>query len=851
MAYVPNNLGIIVHAIGGTGIRLISYRTDDPKEDLLTVGYFEDAREKGLRRSDMVFVTAISGNEEPYALVIETIEADGSGTAILSAADTALQLADVADVAISGDYGDLENKPLLGTASEQDVDYFALAAQAVPAGGTTGQVLTRSSDDPGDWEWSNNGTGDMLGSTYDPDGDGLPVYPAANHTYDNTASGIAETKTQAAIDKLTVRGAGFPTVAALLADTSLAYSAGLNKIVTASNEIVEAGGYRYQIASAVASDHDVTTAGGVKLYALPNADGSLHDVQFGATLDGQFDADTAVGTDATAILQKWLDSPRATIKRFTGVSRISSTVYARPGDIIEGTGFTSGITGKQIGALTDTAVLACWGDEYVQVADLSADIDRGVNQIQLASTAGIDIGDWLLIQNPTASSWVTIDDRSTYRAGEWLKVHRIVDENNITVFGSTRAAYAAADVDIYVNKNPGVTMRNFRVEAPYIDGRSAVQVNRVVAPVIENLRLSGTMLANMSVRSCITPYVNLRNNTGRYDATPDNDYDLSIGSCFGGLILGDYFAQRHGIAIGNGDYIGNVPNRDLTIMANTSNTLPISSIDAGGHGCSENLTVIGGTHTGATIGGKGTRFIGSKIRSGTPSAGRQVVSGSEFVGGDFVFDNCEFEQLGPDGNSRMFGFTLVAPDASAVRLYFNNCIFKPHPTTVVLLLMQNVATPAAPAVYINGGRIVDGGALTQIIRCQRTTSPGTAASNFEAAIVRNLEGIPASITTGLITNAGTGLTIDKSGYLDPIKVSTTFDPPSIAAGGVTTTDITTTGLSNSAGWYCEPRFSLSLGGLIISAWIPNSTTVRVSFFNPTANPIDLGSGTLSVLIRRD
>lgn len=168
MAYVPNNLGIIVHAIGGTGIRLISYRTDDPKEDLLTVGYFEDAREKGLRRSDMVFVTAINGVEEPYALVIETIEADGSGTAILSAADTALQLSDVADVAISGDYNDLLNLPTLGTAAAQDISYFALAAQAVPAGGTTGQVLTRGSNTPGDWTWTTNRDGDMLASVYDP-----------------------------------------------------------------------------------------------------------------------------------------------------------------------------------------------------------------------------------------------------------------------------------------------------------------------------------------------------------------------------------------------------------------------------------------------------------------------------------------------------------------------------------------------------------------------------------------------------------------------------------------------------------------------------------------------------------
>lgn len=53
------------------------------------------------------------------------------------------------------------------------------------------------------------------------------------------------------------------TVADLLADTTLAYTG------VSAGDVVEAGGYRYQVAASGASDHHVTTAGGVKLYALP------------------------------------------------------------------------------------------------------------------------------------------------------------------------------------------------------------------------------------------------------------------------------------------------------------------------------------------------------------------------------------------------------------------------------------------------------------------------------------------------------------------------------------------------------------------------------------------------------
>jgi hypothetical protein len=48
-------------------------------------------------------------------------------------ADTAIQSADLATVATTGDYDDLTNKPTLGTAAAEDVGYFATAAQGTLA----------------------------------------------------------------------------------------------------------------------------------------------------------------------------------------------------------------------------------------------------------------------------------------------------------------------------------------------------------------------------------------------------------------------------------------------------------------------------------------------------------------------------------------------------------------------------------------------------------------------------------------------------------------------------------------------------------------------------------------------
>ncbi len=78
------------------------------------------------------------------------------------------------------------------------------------------------------------------------------------------------------------------TVAGLIADTSMGYTTAAARYVTTGQRLTIAG-FDYEVAASGASDHHVTTAGGVKLYVLPGANGKYPLLAFGAPTDGTSD----------------------------------------------------------------------------------------------------------------------------------------------------------------------------------------------------------------------------------------------------------------------------------------------------------------------------------------------------------------------------------------------------------------------------------------------------------------------------------------------------------------------------------------------------------------------------------
>jgi hypothetical protein len=153
---------------------------------------------------------------------------------------------------------------------------------------------------------------------------------------------------------------GFANVAALLADTTLTYST-----VTAGNIVrTRSEGFAYEVAASGASDHHVTTAGGVKLYVLEGDSGRFDIRAFGAACDGVTNDTAKLSAAVAASAGKSLDiSP--------GEYAITSGTLAAGGSIVGDGSQTTTIKRTGSGNLITAA-----NSSNDRISGVTLDLDR-------------------------------------------------------------------------------------------------------------------------------------------------------------------------------------------------------------------------------------------------------------------------------------------------------------------------------------------------------------------------------------------------------------------------------------------------------------------------------------------
>ena len=114
------------------------------------------------------------------------------------------------------------------------------------------------------------------------------------------------------------------------------------------------------------------------------------------------------------------------------------------------------------------------------------------------------------------------------------------------------------------------------------------------------------------------------------------------------------------------------------------------------------------------------------------------------------------------------------------------------------------------------------------------------------------EDLNVGITTVTVTNpTGGSLTGTLIGIhsvaVGQVAWTETWDPGSIAAAGYEAEDVTVPGAA-IGDFVMASLTTMVTNDMMLAAHVSAADTVKVILFNPTANPIDLGIGTLAVIV---
>lgn len=591
------------------------------------------------------------------------------------------------------------------------------------------------------------------------------------------------------------------TVALLLADTILAYAPATGKTVVATSQIVKAGGFRYKVAASGASDHHVTTAGGVKLYVLPTITGKYNVMAFGAKADGV--------TDDAAIIQKALDAGVAVIFP-KGDYKVNSTIVIPYAATIAGLGqgrtrFLSGVIGGSlfVTASPSAAYLhlhgfSCIGNSLSGVDGnghainfIDPAIDSGthtpqqclVERVTIIGFRGLDVVDNVGTNKIASCGVIQIDGlHNTYRkvlvqeCGVPFLLYKAQNTRIIDCVtdGNDKAAAVVLDCEnVIIDKCDFVSSGDGSADANW--------PLPAVSATVSSYRNEGFILQNTKIKTpkgC--PLI--ASVTSQGDVIDGNWLrPESITDTVGQGILAD---RSSGIKIINNTFSptsGTYGRKAQCITVNVTST-------AGGvSGVIENNTFLdipSGTIEWniKLVGNAQARTINAMSIRNNDFGDNFAISSAGVVEADILFTTCTLNEL----------------------------VIADNKFCAVTNVTRNACIVQGASVTLNRPKI----------------GPNSFLANG-GTITANYSGITESELTG----------------------SATYDPPSLADAAGATTTVTVTGAA--LGDYVEAvSFDKDLQGITLTAYVSAANTVSVRFQNESGGVLDLASGTLRARVRK-
>jgi hypothetical protein len=452
---------------------------------------------------------------------------------------------------------------------------------------------------------------------------------------------------------------------------------------------------------------------------------------FGAVGDGSTDDTTAMQAAITAVATtgQGLYIPAGTYKITSALTSTGHLNMFGDGDksIISFSAATIAGSGLTVsGSLT-------------QIQNISS-ASAGNLSVAFASAPSLTAGDIFCIYS--TDLWNSI--RSYYYSGEWCEC-RGTSGSTAYLSNPLYDSYTAANVTVYKMNSKAVSFRDLR----FVGGANSqglLKIQFCDNPYLENVSAYNENYQAIEFDRCYRVYVSNSNIYNKGTGTLD-DYGLVIGNSQKVNIEGgDFYARRHGISIGGGDYVCAVPNRDLKISnATISNDITSGVYAADMHGNIQDLRYLGCTlYQGGGWAGMDSGYDSCIIYA---AFGGWCIYASEVKGGELFVRNCKLYTKGDPssigrgiidvgGNSSV----LTASTNKRLSLIVENCYLYADGATsgTDFMVMSNDGSSADVNIYIDGIR-ADVNTMGSVLR----TKVNSGTANSQAIVVDNISNFPS------------------------------------------------------------------------------------------------------------
>jgi hypothetical protein len=324
----------------------------------------------------------------------------------------------------------------------------------------------------------------------------------------------------------------YADVAAVLGDTGSGFGAG--SIWRTRSE-----GFSYEEAPSSATDHHVTTAGGVKLYVLPGADGRIPL--------SAFVNDGASASEQTVAVQTWLNAIANRKGVADGFYELTEAVSVGQDVALTSFDVVGTATFSRAAGNSNTTLFSVTSPAALSRSSTNTDsISRGDTVIGVTDASEFTVGEWLI-----ASS--SVDIGGGHFNGEYNDILSVdVSANEITLRRPIAADHSIGDLSFAqqaLSENVNIDGLSFRVSNDPAANHRGLSVTARNAKVVNTTILGDGAALGISVRGeniVVSPkYVE---NCDATFSNPLTSYGVSVTGndirCIGGL----YRNCRHPIS---------------------------------------------------------------------------------------------------------------------------------------------------------------------------------------------------------------------------------------------------------------------------------------------------------------